>query len=219
MALTGRDSGGVGAVLMADSPMSIPGRCDASEAGPVAATASDYESDVRADVGIASSARPNSCSAASARVAAQLAPPLPPVDGTAVPPLSPRAMREVLIGLNVAVTVAAGDVQIILAAMPNVTSDLGDEHLTQWLLGAYCLGNVVLMSLYGRLSDIYGRRNMLQASMLVFMIASVLCAVAGTMTQLIVFRLFQVSGDRSNAVCYCARVPLIRAKINSSTCH
>ncbi len=119
--------------------------------------------------------------------------------GTAAEPPSPPSfshgeIRGIVIGVLVGMFLAALDQTIIATALPTIARDLnGFDHLS-WVVSAYLLTATATTPIYGKLSDIYGRRPMFQAAIVLFVAASVLCALADTMTRLILFRALQGLG-------------------------
>src|SRR5262249_57550018 len=74
------------------------------------------------------------------------------------------------------------------SALPTIGRDLGDLHNLSWVIIAYLLSSTVVAPLYGKLSDIHGRRAMMLAAIALFVVGSALCAVAPNMMLLIVGR-------------------------------
>ena len=107
---------------------------------------------------------------------------------------SRRELRMVLTGLMLALTLAALDQNIVATALPRITGELGGlEHLS-WVVTAFMVASTVSAPLYGRLSDLYGRKPAFVVSIAVFLLGSVLCALAGDLLQLIGFRALQGLG-------------------------
>ena len=114
----------------------------------------------------------------------------PPVQ----PALGKADIRQIIIGIMLAMLLAALDQTIVATALPTIGSDLNDlEHL-QWVVTAYLLTATAVTPLYGKLSDIHGRRPMLLIAITTFMVGSVLCALAPSMLVLIAARLIQGLG-------------------------
>jgi EmrB/QacA subfamily drug resistance transporter len=89
---------------------------------------------------------------------------------------------------------AALDQMIVSTALPTIVRDLdGLEHIS-WVVTAYLLASTIVMPLYGKLGDQYGRKPVFIFVIVVFLVGSVLCGVAQTMPQLIVFRAIQGMG-------------------------
>jgi EmrB/QacA subfamily drug resistance transporter len=93
-----------------------------------------------------------------------------------------------------ATLLAALDQTIVATALPKIVSDLnGFEHLS-WVVTAYLVSSTVTVPLYGKLSDLYGRRLLFLVAIVVFLTGSALCGAAQTMGQLIAFRALQGIG-------------------------
>jgi len=100
----------------------------------------------------------------------------------------------ILPGLLLGMLLAALDQTIVGTAMPRVIAELqGLEHYA-WVFTAYMLASTVTVPLYGKLSDIYGRRTFFLFGMVVFLIGSALSGMSQSMTQLILFRALQGLG-------------------------
>ena len=91
-------------------------------------------------------------------------------------------------GVMLGLFLAALDQTIVATALPTIVAELhGFEHLS-WVVTAYLLTSTVTVPLYGKLSDLYGRRVLFLAAIVIFLVGSVLAGLAQDMTQLIVFR-------------------------------
>ena len=86
------------------------------------------------------------------------------------------------------------DSTIIATAVPSIVDDLGGFSQFPWLFSAFLLTQAVSTPVYGRLSDVLGRKPVMLAGMGLFLLGSVLCAVAWSMPALIVFRALQGLG-------------------------
>lgn len=107
---------------------------------------------------------------------------------------SHRETVIILIGLVLGMFLAALDQTIVATALPRMSADLhGVEHLS-WVVSAYLLTSTAATPIYGKLSDLYGRKLMLQIAISGFLTASLLCGIATTMGQLIGFRALQGLG-------------------------
>jgi EmrB/QacA subfamily drug resistance transporter len=96
--------------------------------------------------------------------------------------------RAVVAALMLTVGLAAVDATIVATAVPQIVADLGRFSLFPWIFSIYLLTNAVTVPIYGRLSDIFGRKPVLLVGVAGFLAGSVLCAVAWSMVALIVFR-------------------------------
>jgi EmrB/QacA subfamily drug resistance transporter len=99
-----------------------------------------------------------------------------------------RALVLTVIGLMLALLLAALDQTIVGTAMPRIIADLhGFEHYA-WVTTAYLLTSTAVVPISGKLSDMYGRKFFLLGSSVLFVLTSALCGLSQDMTQLIVFR-------------------------------
>jgi EmrB/QacA subfamily drug resistance transporter len=97
-------------------------------------------------------------------------------------------------GLMVTLLLAALDQTIVATALPRIVSDLGGITQYSWVFTAYMLTSTVTVPLYGKLGDVYGRKNLFLFAIVVFLLGSALCGAATTMTQLVLFRAVQGVG-------------------------
>jgi EmrB/QacA subfamily drug resistance transporter len=97
-------------------------------------------------------------------------------------------VRLVFAALVLVLLLAALDQTIVATALPTIVGDLGGlEHLS-WVVTAYLLAATVSGPLYGKLGDLYGRKELLQGAIVLFLLGSILCGISQNMSQLIVFR-------------------------------
>lgn len=100
----------------------------------------------------------------------------------------------VMIGVMLAMLLAALDQTIVATAMPTIVRELnGLEHLS-WVFTSYMLASTVIVPIYGKLSDIYGRKYFILAAVFIFLIGSIMSGLSQDMTQLILFRAIQGLG-------------------------
>lgn len=100
----------------------------------------------------------------------------------------------VLSGVMLAMLLSSLDQTIVSTAMPTIVQELkGLEHIS-WVFTAYMLGSTITVPIYGKLSDIFGRRKLYLIGIIIFLLASTLCGMAQNMTQLILFRGLQGIG-------------------------
>jgi EmrB/QacA subfamily drug resistance transporter len=105
--------------------------------------------------------------------------------------------RRVLIvfsGLLLVMLLAALDSTIVATALPTIVGDLGGLSHLSWVVTAYLLAQTIATPLYGKLGDLYGRKILLQAGVVLFLVGSALCGMSSNMTQLIMFRAVQGLG-------------------------
>lgn len=120
--------------------------------------------------------------------------PQPAAGAAASAPLSKAEVRRIIYSLMMAMMLGALDQTIVATAMPTIGRDLHDTEHLPWVVTAYLLAATSATPLYGKLSDIHGRRPMFMISISVFLAGSVLCAIAPTMLVLILARLVQGIG-------------------------
>ncbi|WP_225448312.1 MFS transporter [Streptacidiphilus sp. P02-A3a] len=137
--------------------------------------------------------------------AARTAPVAPPVTqperpraggpaGPARAELSKRQTRLVFAGLMMALLLAALDQTIVATALPRIVGDLdGLEHMS-WVVTAYLLASTVVLPVYGKLGDLWGRKWVFQFAIVVFLVGSALSGWAHSMNELIAFRALQGIG-------------------------
>lgn len=108
--------------------------------------------------------------------------------------LSHSQIVGVMFGVMAGMFLAALDQSIVGVALPRITSDLGGlEHLA-WVVTAYLVASTATTPLWGKISDLYGRKKIFQMAIVIFLIGSILCGVAQNMPQLIGFRALQGIG-------------------------
>ncbi len=109
-------------------------------------------------------------------------------------PLDHAAVRSIVIGILLAMLLAALDQTIVATALPTIGRELGDPENLPWVVTAYLLSSTAVTPLYGKLSDIHGRRLILLIGIGTFVLGSLACALAPSMTALIVARALQGLG-------------------------
>ena len=108
--------------------------------------------------------------------------------------LSHRQIMVIFSGLMLGMLLAALDQTIVSTALPTIVGDLhGLSHLS-WVVTAYLLASTATAPLYGKLSDLYGRKKVFQSAIVLFLAGSALSGLAQSMTQLIAFRAVQGLG-------------------------
>jgi EmrB/QacA subfamily drug resistance transporter len=110
------------------------------------------------------------------------------------PQISKRELYMVFAGLMLALALASLDQNIVSTALPRIVSDLGGLAHLSWVVTAFMVTSTISTPLYGKLSDMYGRRKLYFVSIIIFLIGSVLCGMANSMGQLIFFRALQGLG-------------------------
>lgn len=110
-------------------------------------------------------------------------------------PVVPEPRRgPVVAALMLGMALAALDGTILSTAVPQIVGDLGGFSIFSWLFSGYLLAATVTLPVYGKLSDTFGRKPVLIAGIVLFLIGSVLCATAWNMGSLVAFRVVQGLG-------------------------
>src|SRR3989441_11845071 len=100
----------------------------------------------------------------------------------------------ILIGVMLGMLLAALDQTVVGTAVPRIVANLGGLQHYAWVATAYLLASTVSIPIYGKLSDIYGRRIIFIGGMVIFLAGSALAGTSQDMTQLIIYRGFQGLG-------------------------
>lgn len=124
------------------------------------------------------------------RVFAVMGPPLT----TATVPLTPRQFHAAITAVLMTILLAALDQTIVSVAVPTIARELGGFESMAWVISGYLIAATVTTPLYGRLSDLIGRRRVMTIAILIFLVASVGCAMAQTLPQLVLARVVQGAG-------------------------
>ncbi len=109
----------------------------------------------------------------------------------------PASRGWILAALMAAMMLAAMDVTIVSTVIPQIVGDLGGFALFAWVFSIYVLAQTVMIPVYGKLADQYGRKPILIGGTLLFLLGSACCALSWNMTSLIVFRGLQGLGAGS----------------------
>lgn len=103
----------------------------------------------------------------------------------------------ILAALMLTMMLAAMDITIVSTAIPQIVGDLGGFTKFSWVFSIYLLSQTVTIPLYGKLSDIFGRKKILIVGVLIFLIGSAACGLAWDIMSLIIFRGIQGLGAGS----------------------
>ncbi|RDJ25160.1 MFS transporter [Bosea caraganae] len=112
----------------------------------------------------------------------------------AQPALTEADIRDILIGIVLAMFLAALDQTIVATAMPTIGRELGDVAHLPWIVTSYLLASTAVTPLYGKLADIHGRRVTMLTAIVVFIIGSIACAMAPSLWLLVLARFVQGLG-------------------------
>jgi EmrB/QacA subfamily drug resistance transporter len=105
--------------------------------------------------------------------------------------------RRAVSGVMLSIFLGAMESTVVATAMPKVVGSLGGLEMYSWVFSGFLLTSTVTMPLWGRLSDLYGRRPMYLTGLTIFLVGSALSGLSGSMTQLIAFRMLQGLGAGS----------------------
>jgi MFS family permease len=108
--------------------------------------------------------------------------------------LSHREILIVFSGLMAGLLVAALDQTIVATALPTIVGDLGGLNHLSWVVTAYLLTSTVSVPLYGKVSDLLGRKIVFQAAIVIFVAGSMLAGLSQNMLELVLFRALQGVG-------------------------
>src|SRR5947207_3307367 len=113
---------------------------------------------------------------------------------TAPAPISHQKVLVVFSGLLLAMLLAALDSTIVATALPTIVAELGNVERLSWVVTSYLLAQTLVIPLYGKLGDLFGRRAVLQSAIVIFVGGSALCGLSTSLATLIAFRVLQGLG-------------------------
>lgn len=99
-----------------------------------------------------------------------------------------KGNRYVFWGLVITTLISALDANIMQTASPTIASQLGGMQLFAWIFVVYMLASTITVPLYGKLSDMYGRKRLLMISVALFTLGSILSGCANSMVMLVIYR-------------------------------
>jgi len=108
--------------------------------------------------------------------------------------LPPTTLRNVLTALMLAIFLGALDQTIVAVSLPAISAQFNDVGLLAWVISGYMVAMTVAVPIYGKLGDLYGRRRMILTGISLFTLASIACALAQDMQQLVLARVLQGIG-------------------------
>jgi EmrB/QacA subfamily drug resistance transporter len=109
-------------------------------------------------------------------------------------PLAGRALATVFVALMLGMFLAALDQTIVSTALPTIVGDLGGLNHLSWVVTSYLLASTVSTPIYGKLGDMYGRKPVFLAAIVIFLAGSMLAGLSQSMGELIGFRALQGAG-------------------------
>jgi len=111
-----------------------------------------------------------------------------------LPALTHPEIRTIVLGIMLAMFLGALDQTIVATALPTIGRHFGNIADLSWVVTAYLLTATAVTPLYGKLADIHGRRGLMLMAICIFVAGSVACALAPSMTELVLARAFQGLG-------------------------
>ncbi|RLT23793.1 MAG: DHA2 family efflux MFS transporter permease subunit [Chloroflexi bacterium] len=108
--------------------------------------------------------------------------------------LSPRAKQGIVVAIMLALFLGALDQTIVGTALPRIITELNGASLYTWVVTIYLLASTVTVPIYGKLSDMYGRKPLLLIGVGLFLVGSALAGLSQNIEQLIIFRGIQGLG-------------------------
>ena len=115
-------------------------------------------------------------------------------DASVLPPLDHAAIRTILVGIMLAMFLSALEQTIVAPALPAIGKSLADLDDLSWVVTAYLLAATAATPLFGKLTDIHGRRTIMLLAIGIFIIGSIACAMAPTLWVLVLGRALQGLG-------------------------
>ncbi|AZO75276.1 MAG: MFS transporter [Mesorhizobium sp.] len=113
---------------------------------------------------------------------------------SASPPISESEKNAIIGGVLLSMLLAALDQTIVAPALPTIARALGHAEYLPWIVAGYLLTGTAMAPLYGKISDVYGRRPVIYAAILIFLLGSLVSALAPSMLVLVIGRAIQGAG-------------------------
>jgi EmrB/QacA subfamily drug resistance transporter len=108
--------------------------------------------------------------------------------------IGPQRRNLVFVAVLLGMLLAALDQTIVATALPTVVADLGGAGHQSWVVTSYLLASTIVTAVVGKLGDLFGRKAVFGASVVFFLVGSVLCGLSGSMTMLVLSRALQGIG-------------------------
>lgn len=108
--------------------------------------------------------------------------------------ISQRQKMLVMMAVLLAMFLSALDQTIVSTALPTIVKDFNSLDRLSWVFTAYMLTSTIIVPIYGKLSDLYGRKGLFMLSIVIFLFGSALCGMSQDINQLIIFRAIQGIG-------------------------
>jgi EmrB/QacA subfamily drug resistance transporter len=157
---------------------------------------SEVKSDVKAETRAEAKAEANPGTKPKSGAKSQARPPRPAKSEALpeLPALTHPQIRAIVLGIMLAMFLGALDQTIVATALPTIGRHFGDIDDLSWVVTAYLLTGTAVTPLYGKLADVHGRRILMLSAIGIFVTGSVACALAPSMTALVLARGFQGLG-------------------------
>jgi EmrB/QacA subfamily drug resistance transporter len=108
--------------------------------------------------------------------------------------VAPQARGAILAAVLLALFLSSLDQTVVGTALPRIVTDLHGNELYTWVVTAYLLSSTITVPIYGKFSDVFGRKPMLLIGVVVFLVGSALSGLSQSMVQLVAFRALQGLG-------------------------
>src|SRR3989475_12907493 len=108
--------------------------------------------------------------------------------------VDPRTRTQIVVAVMLGLFLAALDQTVVGPALPRIVTDLHGNDIYTWAFTGYLLTATISGPIYGKLSDLFGRRPILLFAIIVFLVGSALCGQAREMWQFVAFRSLQGLG-------------------------
>ncbi|MCR8631734.1 MFS transporter [Paenibacillus radicis (ex Xue et al. 2023)] len=116
------------------------------------------------------------------------------VEASSVVRVAAKSKLPVMISIVLAMLVASMDTTIANTTMPVIAKELGNFNLYAWSFASYMIMSTVIAPVAGRISDLFGRKTIFGAGIILFLLGSILCGFANSMVQLVIYRAVQGIG-------------------------
>src|SRR3954447_20449688 len=111
--------------------------------------------------------------------------------------ISPQRRNLIFVAVLLGMLLAALDQTIVATALPTVVADLGGAGHQSWVVTSYLLASTIVTAVVGKLGDLFGRKTVFITAVSFFLLGSILCGLAGSMTMLVAARALQGMGGEA----------------------
>lgn len=109
------------------------------------------------------------------------------------PPTKTTHRALVIASIMASMAMVAIEATIVSTVMPQIASELGGLHLYSWVFASFLLAQTAMTVVFGKLSDLYGRKPVMFAGIAIFLVGSLLAGFSWSMPAMICFRLIRAS--------------------------